>query len=81
MINNLNKIKTMEKLPTYEGHLNESRKSESLAAAISKAIMKVDESLSYEDFALAVGQILRDDYGQHNFEGFMKVLHNDLGIK
>jgi len=60
--------------------INESKKSEKLAAEIDKAMMKIDESMSYEDFALAVGQILRDDYGQHNFKPFMKVLHKDLGI-
>jgi len=61
--------------------VTESKKSEALADAITKSIMKIDDSMSYADFALAVGQILRDDYGQHNFEPFMKVLHNDLGIK
>jgi len=61
--------------------VNESKKSEALAGAINKAIMKIDESMSYKDFALAVGQILRDEYGQHNFEPFMKVLNDDLGIK
>ena len=36
--------------------------------------------MSYKDFALAVGKILRDEYGQHNFKPFMKVLHKDLGL-
>ena len=36
--------------------------------------------MSYKDFALAIGKILRDDYGKHNFEPFMKVLHKDLGM-
>jgi len=58
----------------------ESKKSEALAKAMDKAMIKIDDSMSYEDFALAVGQILRDDYGQHNFKPFMKVLHTDLGM-
>jgi|TARA_B110000881_G_scaffold215218_1_gene228906 hypothetical protein len=58
----------------------ESKKSEALGNAIEKAMIKIDDSMSYEDFALAVGQILRDEYGQHNFMPFMKVLHKDLGI-
>tara|TARA_R100000544_G_C2215651_1_gene54427 strand:+ start:186 stop:620 length:435 start_codon:yes stop_codon:yes gene_type:complete len=58
----------------------ESKKSEELAKVMNKAIIKIDDSMSYEDFALAVGQILRDEYGQHNFKGFMKVLHKDLGM-
>ena len=71
--------------PTNENHVSkfdifESKKSEALAKAMDKAMIKIDESMSYEDFALAVGQILRDEYGQHNFKPFMKVLHKDLGM-
>jgi hypothetical protein len=58
----------------------ESKKSEALAKAMDKAMIKIDDSMSYADFALAVGQILRDEYGQHNFKPFMKVLHKDLGM-
>lgn len=61
--------------------MNESKNSEALAKSIDKAMIKIDDSMSYEDFALAVGQILRDEYGQHNFMPFMDVLHKDLGIK
>ena len=61
--------------------VNESKKSEELAKSIDKAMIKIDDSMSYKDFALAVGQILRDEYGQHNFMPFMEVLHKDLGIK
>ena len=60
--------------------VTESKKSNDLANSINKAMIKIDDSMSYEDFALAVGQILRDEYGQHNFMPFMKVLHKDLGI-
>jgi hypothetical protein len=58
----------------------ESKKSEALAKAMDKAMIKIDDSMSYEDFALAVGQILRDEYGQHNFKRFMEVLHKDIGM-
>ena len=58
----------------------ESKKSEALAKEMNKSMIKIDDSMSYEDFALAVGQILRDEYGQHNFKAFMKVLHKDLGM-
>ena len=58
----------------------ESKKSEALAKAMDKAMIKIDDSMSYEDFALAVGQILRDEYGQHTFKRFMQVLHKDLGM-
>ena len=50
------------------------------AKAIDKAIAEVDESLSYSDFAKAVATILKDEYGTHNFNPFMEVLHAELGI-
>jgi len=69
----------MKHLHDYDS-LNESTKSDSLAKAIDKAMMKIDEDMSYADFAMAVGKILREEYGQHNFKPFMKVLHKDLGL-
>ena len=71
----------MKKVNNFEKFLNESKKSEALANAIDTAMIKIDDSMSYKDFALAVGQILKDQYGQRNFMPFMKVLHKDLGIK
>ena len=50
------------------------------AKAIDAAIASVDESLSYKDFALAVAKILKDEYGAHNFDKFMEVLHTELGM-
>jgi hypothetical protein len=61
-------------------NLFESKKSEALAKSMNKAMIKIDDSMSYEDFALAVGQILRDEYGEWNFKPFMKVLHKDIGM-
>jgi hypothetical protein len=63
-----------------EGFINESKNSDALAKEIDKAMSKIDDSMSYTDFALAVGKILKDEYGSHNFAPFMKVLHKDLGI-
>ncbi len=60
--------------------LFESKKSDALAKAMDKAMIKIDDSMSYTDFALAIGKILREEYGKHTFDGFMKVLHKDLGI-
>jgi hypothetical protein len=51
------------------------------AKAINKALDTVDESLSYQDFALAVATILKDEYGSQNFGPFMEVLHAELGMK
>ena len=70
----------MSNTNTFNQFVNESKKSDDLAKAIDKAMIKIDDSMSYKDFALAVGKILKEEYGKHNFEGFMEVLHNDLGI-
>ena len=51
------------------------------ANAINQAIDTVDESLSYQDFALAVAKILKDEYGSQNFDSFMEVLHAELDMK
>ena len=51
------------------------------ANAINQAIDTVDESLSYQDFALAVAKILKDEYGSQNFDSFMGILHAELGMK
>lgn len=64
----------------FNEFLSESKKSDKLAKEIDKAIVKIDDSMSYEDFALAVGKILKDEYGSHNFGPFMEILHKDLGI-
>lgn len=65
----------------YNEFVNESKASDALAKEIDKAMIKIDDSMSYEDFALAVGKILKEEYGSHNFEPFMKVLHKNLGMK
>jgi len=58
-----------------------SSQAQSLAKLIDNAIMQVDESLSYRDFAIAVGIILKEEYGSHNFKPFMDVLYAELGIE
>jgi|FLOH01.1.fsa_nt_gi hypothetical protein len=50
------------------------------AKAIDAAIASVEEIISYKDFALAVAEILKDQYGAHNFDKFMEVLHTELGM-
>ena len=55
-------------------------KSQQLTMAIDNAMVKIDDSMSYKDFADAVANILIDEYGTHNFNPFMKVLHARLGI-
>ena len=57
-----------------------STKSQSLANAINTAMLQIDDSMSYTDFAEAVASILIDEYGTHNFSPFMEVLHARLGM-
>jgi hypothetical protein len=72
----------MKNLQSFETFVNEaSNASNKLSNEINKAIMKIDDSMSYEDFASAVAKILIDEYGTHNYEPFMKVLHKELGMK
>jgi len=66
------------RIPSFD--LFESKESDELSKQINKAIVKIDDSLSYKDFALAVSKTLKDDYGKHLFKKFMEVLHKDLGI-
>jgi len=61
-------------------NLNESKDSDALSKEILKSIDKIDESLSYSDFAIAIAKILKDQYGSNNYGPFMKVLHKELGI-
>ncbi len=63
-----------------EANLNESQ-ADLVAKAIDQAIAGVDESLGYSDFAKAVAIILKDEYGAHNFNPFMEVLHAELGME
>jgi hypothetical protein len=61
------------------GLLNENQVSQ-VVKAIDSAISSVDDSLSYKVLASAVAQILKNEYGSHNFDPFMEVLHAELGI-
>jgi hypothetical protein len=56
-------------------------KSQQLSMAINNAMIKIDDSMSYKDFAVAVGIILKEEYGTHNFGKFMEVLHAELGME
>jgi hypothetical protein len=72
----------MKNLQPFETFINEaSIASNKLSNEINKAMMKIDDSMSYEDFASAVAKILIDEYGTHNYEPFMKVLRKELGMK
>ena len=63
--------------------VSESRKNikeNSLSNSISQAIENIDPNMSYIDFAIAVADIIKNSYGSHNIEPFMKVLHKELDL-
>lgn len=70
----------MKNLKDYFPEILDESKALEVAKGINKAIVDVDDSLSYKDFAEAVAAILIEDYGTHNFEPFMEVLHARLGM-
>jgi hypothetical protein len=41
-------------------------------------LIKLPEGTSYQDFAQAVADVLINDYGQHNYEPFLKALREAL---
>lgn len=58
--------------------LNESTESDRLSKEINKSILKIDDSMSYVDFAHAVAKVLKDEYGTHNYIPFIKELKKKL---
>ena len=61
--------------------LQESESGNKLAIGIYKAINNIDPNLNYKDFASAVATVIKNEYGTHNIEPFMKELHSHLGIQ
>jgi hypothetical protein len=58
--------------------IKETSQSDKLASEINRSISKIDDSMSYVDLAQAVAKILKDEYGSHNYEPFMKELRKAL---
>lgn len=59
----------------------QENQAQAATKAIQDAIVSIDDSMHYGVFAKAIANILKDEYGSHNFDPFMKVLHKELGIK
>lgn len=55
-------------------------KSEQLAEDILNAIVRLDSSMSYHYFAIAVARVLEDSYGSHNYIPFINELKKQLGL-
>ena len=66
-------------MKSFKTVLSESSKSDKLYVLINKSIGKVDDSLSITDFALAVSKVVKEDYGSHLQDKFIKVVKSELG--
>ena len=73
----INKEK-MKNLQNFNEFMGESATSDKLSKEILKSIEKIDDSMSYEDFAKAVAYILIEEYGSHNFQPFITILNREL---
>lgn len=71
----------MKHMTDFNSFVNESAKSDKLTPLLINAIDKVDSSLSYTDFAIAIANIIKDEYGSHNIKPFMTVLQKELSVK
>jgi len=59
-------------------YLREAGLQESLAQQINQVL---PENLGYKEFAQAVADILKDEYGSQNFNPFIDILRAELGMK
>ena len=64
-------------------YLNEAEGEEKvrIESLISSLSNSIPEETPVKDFAVAVGAILKDDYGKQNFNSFMDTLHAELGME
>ena len=53
-------------------------KSEQLSEDIINSIFRIDDSMHYQDFAIAVARVLEDSYGSHNYLPFISELKRQL---
>ena len=58
--------------------LTESINISKLSKDIDKVLIKHDDSLSVNDFAKAIAKILKEEYGEHNYEKFINTLKENL---
>jgi len=58
--------------------LKESTQSDKLSREIDKSISKIDDSMPYVDFAHAVAKVLKNEYGSHLYDKFIKELKKKL---
>jgi len=64
--------------PTINESVELNPKSEQLAEDILASIVRIDDSMPYQDFAIAVARVLEDGYGSHNYLPFIEELEKQL---
>ena len=67
--------KRMQKIA---GILKESAQSDELSKEIDKSMLKIDDNMSYVDFAHAVANILKSEYGSHLYDKFIDELKSKI---
>ena len=77
-MDNFNLTSYYRKQYLIEAEGEEKVRTESLISSLSNSI---PEETPIKDFAVAVGSILKDSYGKHNFNSFMDTLHAELGME
>ena len=65
-------------LKDYNYIVQESKDTDALASAINSAIISIDDSMHYRDFAEAVAKVIRDEYGSHLYVPFQKEIKKAL---
>jgi hypothetical protein len=62
-------------MKSFTETINESSSTvANLVKHIQAGMEKIDDSMSYKDFAAAIAKILQDDYGDHNYGPFIDEL-------
>jgi hypothetical protein len=75
---NLKKYLAENELANEFTRLKPNPIGEQLAEDIYNSIIRINDSMSYKDFAFAVARVLEDSYGTHNYDPFISKLKSDL---
>ena len=65
----------------YEACVKSVKKQYNMESAeINEEDISIDGDFSHTEFAIAVAEVLKNEYGSDKFDSFMEVLHKELGI-
>lgn len=58
------------------------REGETTGPSVKESVLKViPPSYNINKFAVLVADILNEEYGEHNFDSFMKILHDKIAYE